>query len=243
MSTATPEPRTQALMERSGVTRATATMEALEHWIASQRLQPGDPLPTEAEIIAELGVSRSSVREALRQLQALDIVTVKHGSGAFVGNMSMKPFIQAMMLRYSISPDSIEALHQLISLRKILDRGIAQELTTVFSGSRTPELHHIVDVMEEKAQQGIAFTAEDIAFHSGLLSRLDNLLVEQMVSAMWEIHTHVSATLHASAPEAMLTTAHAHREILEALEAGDTARYLKAVDLHYAPLEALLTAH
>lgn len=234
-----PSPMSQG--HQSGMTRARATMEALEHYIASHQLQPDDPLPTEAAIIAQLGVSRSSVREALRQLQALDIVTVKHGSGAYVGSMSLRPFIRSMMLRYSISPDSIEALRQLISLRQILDRGIAQELIAAFQGTHNPELHHLVERMEEKATHGLLFAEEDIAFHSGLLSRLDNLLVEQMVSAMWEIHTRISATLESLPSTRMLQTARAHGMILTALENGDIDAYLKAVNEHYSPLESLLT--
>lgn len=238
-----PSSQSAQLSPRLGVTRARATMEALESLIATQRLQPGQPLPTEAELIAMLGVSRSSVREALRQLQALDIVTVQHGRGAFVGSMSLRPFIQAMMLRYSISPDSLEALRQVVSLRKILDRGIARELIAVFRGTHNPELHDLVAQMESKAQAGQRFAAEDIAFHSGLLSRLDNLLVEQMVSAMWEVHTNAASEVHESATDAMVETANAHREILEAVEAGDIDTYLAAVDRHYRPLEELLTRH
>lgn len=234
-------PAKPALDVPAGMTRARATMEALENLIATNRLQPGDPLPTEAELIALLGVSRSSVREAVRQLQALDIVTVQQGKGAFVGNMSMRPFIQAMMLRCSISPDSVEALLQVISLRKILDRGIAQELVSIFAGTRNPDLHDIVNRMEKLALSGERFTEEDIAFHRGLLSRLDNLLVEQMVSAMWEIHTRVALSLNQLAPEAILQTALAHRALLTALEKGDVDAYLTAVEQHYQPLEEFLT--
>lgn len=222
------------------MTRARTTMEAVKELIVTHQLQPGDPLPTEAELIAQLGVSRSSVREALRQLQALEIVEVKHGSGAFVGSLSMQPFIQAMMLRYWIDPDSVEALRQLISLRKILDHGIACELVAVFQGTDNPELHRIVDAMEKKALKGRSFAKEDIAFHSGLLSRLNNLLVQQIVAAMWEIHTQVADSLAESPTDLIVRTAQAHRDILHALEAGDIDAYMEAVNQHYAPLEEIL---
>lgn len=225
----------------AGLSRTEATMEAIERFIATEQLQPGDPLPTEAELVTNLGVSRSSVREALRQLKALEIVKVQQGRGAFVGDMSLRPFIKSMLIRYSISPDSLEALRQVVSLRQILDRGISQELVTAFTGTHNPELHAIVETMEEKAALGQLFTNEDIAFHSGILSRIDNLLVEQMVSAMWEIHSTVAQSLHAASPASLSVTAHAHRLILDALEKGDIDAYMEAVDSHYRPLLDILT--
>ena len=57
-------------------------MDAIKSYILRHGLRPGDRLPTESALCADLGVSRSSVREALRKLQALDIVTVRVGSGS-----------------------------------------------------------------------------------------------------------------------------------------------------------------
>lgn len=225
---------------RAAMSRTETTMDAIERFIASNRLQPGDPLPTEAELVASLGVSRSSVREALRQLQALEIVEVQQGRGAFVGDMSMRPFIKSILLRYSISPDSIEALRQVISLRRILDHGIAYELIAQFRDTTNPELHALVDTMEERAKQGKLFTNEDIAFHRGLLSRIDNLLVEQVVAAMWEIHTTAAQSLALSPQESLIETAKAHRAILISLEEGNHNGYLEAVNQHYHPLENIL---
>lgn len=231
----------RSVPNHTGLSRTEATMAAIERFIASEKLQPGDPLPTEAELVTTLGVSRSSVREALRQLKALDIVNVQQGRGAFVGEMSLQPFIKSMLVRYSISPDSLEALRQVVRLRQILDRGIAVELISVFHGTTNPELHTIVSTMETKAAQGQLFTEEDIAFHAGILSRIDNLLVEQMVSAMWQVHATVAQTLHESAPTNLEITAHAHRLILNALEDGNLDAYMDAVSAHYDPLLDLLT--
>lgn len=53
--------------------------------ILDRRLTAGAPLPTEAALMEDLGVSHNSVREALEALQALDIVEVRHGCGTYVG--------------------------------------------------------------------------------------------------------------------------------------------------------------
>lgn len=224
----------------NSLSRTEATMDALENFIANKKLQPGDSLPTEAELVAHLGVSRSSVREGLRQLQALDIINVQQGKGAFVGDMSLRPFIKSILLRCSIAPNSLQALRQVISLRRILDQGIAHELLVHFHGTHNPELHALVDTMEQRAAHGEVFTDEDIAFHRGLIHSIDNLLVEQLVSAMWEVHTIASQNLAHSSSDSLERTAKAHRSILTALEAGDAEAYMAAVDEHYAPLERII---
>ncbi|WP_353065385.1 FadR/GntR family transcriptional regulator [Arcanobacterium hippocoleae] len=57
-------------------------MNAVKSYILENGLKSGDPLPTEAKLCETLGVSRSSVREALRKLEALDIVTTRQGCGS-----------------------------------------------------------------------------------------------------------------------------------------------------------------
>lgn len=90
--------------------RSKGALAAIESFILEEHLQPGDPLPTENELCERLGVSRSSVREALRQLQALDIVTVHQGRGTYVGEMSLRPFAQMMVLRSSLKSTSLTSL-------------------------------------------------------------------------------------------------------------------------------------
>ena len=77
-------------------------MDAIKSYILRHGLHPGDRLPTESALCADLGVSRSSVREALRRLQALDIVTVRQGSGSYVGEMSMQPLVETLVLRAAL---------------------------------------------------------------------------------------------------------------------------------------------
>ena len=82
-------------------------MDAIKSYMLRHGLHSGDRLPTESALCTDLGVSRSSVREALRRLEALDIVTVRQGSGSYVGNMSMQPLVETLILRASL--DAAEA--------------------------------------------------------------------------------------------------------------------------------------
>ena len=61
-----------------------AVQERVKDYITDNHLEPGDPLPAEAQLAADLGVSRGSVREAIKSLESLGIVEVRHGSGIYV---------------------------------------------------------------------------------------------------------------------------------------------------------------
>ncbi|PTK34592.1 FadR family transcriptional regulator, partial [Staphylococcus hominis] len=77
-------------------------MDAIKAYILKHQLTTGDPLPTEAKLCADLGVSRSSVREALRKLEALDIISVRQGRGSVVGQMSMQPLVETLVLKNAL---------------------------------------------------------------------------------------------------------------------------------------------
>src|SRR5258706_14681304 len=71
---------------------AHALVERLSAEIVSGRLRPGAQLPTEQELIATTGVSRTVVREAIAALRAEGMVVTRQGAGAFVAEGSRRPF-------------------------------------------------------------------------------------------------------------------------------------------------------
>ena len=61
-------------------------VDQLIGYILRDNMQPGDKIPTEAELIQMLGVSRSTVREAVRRLETRNILEVRQGAGTFVSD-------------------------------------------------------------------------------------------------------------------------------------------------------------
>ena len=77
-------------------------VEELRRSIKSGNYKVGDKLQTEGEICRQLGVSRSTVREALRILQTTGMIVIHHGRGAFISSAGMSP---AMILNGLQKPD------------------------------------------------------------------------------------------------------------------------------------------
>lgn len=223
--------------------RSEATMHAIKQLILARRLRPGDPLPTEQVMCDELGVSRSSVREAIRKLEALDIVSVQQGRGTFVAEMSMQPLVETLVLRGSLAVhDGPAALREVVDLRRYLDLGMAEAVVKSLAGKPDEELAGLVAAMESKAARRESFTEEDIAFHSALISRLGNETAQQIVRALWLVHMTVIPDLREYVDAGLEVTARAHGLMLQAAVDGDVEAYQAAVLEHYRPLVEILDA-
>ncbi|WEJ57922.1 GntR family transcriptional regulator [Devosia sp. FJ2-5-3] len=235
MSGPTDSPTGQSRMLRS------TTAEDIKRLILRSGLRPGDAIPTEIELCQELGVSRSSVREAIRTLATLDIVEVRHGLGTIVGNMSLAPLVETLVFRGVLSPgDELEALREVVDLRCAFDLALADRVVDAHQGRINPTMQALVDKMMDNAERGEPFLAEDRQFHSELLAPVGNQLAGQLVAAFWDIHSAVLPKLDLALPADIQITAKAHGDLLAAAQSGDREGYRRAVVDHYAPLMRML---
>lgn len=220
-----------------------STADAIQDYIRDRRLAPGSPLPTEGELCEELGVSRSSVREAVRVLATLDIVEVRHGHGMFVGGLSLAPLVSGLVFRGSLHEDGgHRTLEEVVALREALDLMVAEELVDHYRGTDNADLRDLVRGMDELHREGESFREDDERFHTALLAPLGNRLVRQLGSALWTVHTDLVPLIGIAPAPDMDATVRAHDAIVDALEAGDAAAYAAAVHAHYAPLRRIIAA-
>lgn len=220
-----------------------AAVDAIKNFIVTNRLKPGDALPTESDLQAALGVSRSSVREALRTLQSLDIVNIQHGRGMSVGSLSFSPMIEAVLFRAQLNQgDNFASLKEVVQVRCALDLMLADELISHYQGSQQPVLLEHVECMRVKNEKGENFAECDRAFHEELMSVTSNQMLRQLGMAFWEVHTSAVPALGLPQPKDIADTIEAHEAIVDALIAGDKDAYQAAVIAHYQPLQRLIEA-
>lgn len=125
--------------------------------ILDRRLQAGAPLPTETELMNGLGVSRNSVREALKALQALDIVDIRHGYGTYVGQASLTPFVDGLTFRTLARQDDTNetgALAEILQVREVLEEGLIHRVAAVLTETELDRLEAVVAEMEEAGRAG-----------------------------------------------------------------------------------------
>lgn len=219
-------------------------VDQIRELILAEGLTSGDPLPTESELCERLGVSRSSVREAIRTLRSLDIVDVQHGRGTFVGEVSLAPLVEGLLFRARLNREGdLRVLREIVQVRFALDMALAEPLAQRLRGTTNPDLDRLIDGMCRHADAGEPFTGEDSAFHDGLSAHLDNALVRQLTSAFWQVHADAAPLLGVAPAADIRTTVDAHRAMLRALERGSVEDYRQAVRQHYGPLVRVLEIH
>lgn len=221
--------------------RLRASIDAVKDLILAKGLKPGDPMPTEGQLAELLDVSRANLREAIRTLATLDIIEVRHGTGMFVGEMSLRPLVEGLTFKGVILPGKdFETLHNVVEVRLALDLAIAPQVVTSLSGQSSPELSATCNEMADLAERGASFASQDRDFHLRIAGLVGNELYGQLVAAFWDVYTMVGPRLGAPTPRDLSDTVHAHQEMLTAAQAGDLDAYRQAVAAHYAPLLRVL---
>lgn len=210
--------------------------DRIKDLIISRGLRPGDLLPTESELCQELDASRSSVREAIKTLSALDIVDVRHGHGTFVGSVSMAGLVEALAFRGLLSSeDDRKVLTDLVDVRELLETGFAPTFVRSTSPNYHDRLVALTDRMVARAAAGEEFFEEDRDFHMVLVEPLGNDLVTQLTGAFWDIHARVAAPRWAS-DQVLVDSAANHKAIVAAIAAGDIELVRQAIRIHYGPI-------
>lgn len=141
---------------------AHAIVAALTQRIDQGRLRPGDKLPPEAAVMAEFGVSRTVVREALSMLQASHRVITRHGVGTFVASAS------APAGGFRVSTERLATLHDVVALLE-LRIALESETASLAAQRRRPEnlraMRAALDAMDQAVAAGQPAAEADFQFH------------------------------------------------------------------------------
>ncbi|MFJ6565963.1 FadR/GntR family transcriptional regulator [Streptomyces sp. NPDC091292] len=216
--------------------------ERIKKLIIDRRLPSGAVLPTEPELMELLGVSRNSVREALKALQAMGIVEIRHGFGTYVGPMSMAPMIEGLTFRTVAGHYRGEdSLRQLLELRAAVETGLISRLAGRLPAADLAELDALVDRMDTAAAAGDGLIESDRAFHATLYRGLGNQLLSELLEAFWDAFHRVRTDL-VDLPHDPQVTCRQHREILDAVRSGDAVRAERAIQEHFGDIRTRLSA-
>jgi GntR family transcriptional repressor for pyruvate dehydrogenase complex len=152
--------------------RATQVAEYLESLIIQRVYQPGEKLPSLDEMAQMLKVSKSTIREALAALAALDLIDIRHGRGYFVKNLTGD---LANELR-------INGLHELLFVRRLLEVPIAGLAAQHRTDDHLKTLRHHLDLMRNgDADDRID---ADWAFHLTLAAAANVTLLETILRSL-----------------------------------------------------------
>lgn len=191
--------------------------------LSSGRLRIGDRLPGERALAETLGVSRSSLREALRVLEALGSVRSATGSGPQSGTIITASPEQALSLALKLQLATSHVTHHHIAETRLLLETWAAQHSDPGRGD-WGQAAHLLDRMNEQELSIEGFLAYDADFHVTLARSAANPLISTLMEALrLSIVEHTAAAAH-SLPDWAGTAARLrdeHRVILETLLKGD----------------------
>ncbi|NEB74489.1 FadR family transcriptional regulator [Streptomyces sp. SID14478] len=219
--------------------------QRIKEFIVERGLGPGDPLPTEAELRERFGVSRNSLREALKSLQATHVVEIRRGFGTYVGSMSLEPLIDGLAFRTVVGHRRGEdSLLELLQLREALEAGLMSSLAGRLDEDSLAALDGLVRRMhDEVAAHGAIDAATDRAFHLALYGPLANRLLSELLDAFWSAF-HQSRTQDVGQPPENKDgseLARMHGRIVAAVRAGDAEAAEAAVHEHFDDIRGRLS--
>lgn len=204
-------------------------VDSIRNLVESGKLAPGDRLPPERELAAQLGVSRTVLRESLATLAALGLVEARHGRGVFVIGKSIQATAQRLTLALtaaSASPqaDLIARTRELFEIRRTLEGQAAAWAAQRASADQITELRFLLQQDQElrqAAQPEIALINElDGRLHALIAASTANrLLVLLMATLLDELALARSNSL--TIPERMARSSRQHEQIVLAITARD----------------------
>ena len=208
----------------SSIDRTKDVVAAVARHVEAARLEVGDRIPTEHEIMAALGIGRSSVREAMRHLQALGVVETRRGTGSF-----LKRAVSASTIHMPLSFDTTARQRDVLLQTLDVRRGLEVEASMLAARRATPDdlavMSAKLDGMERVHLEKGTAGREDLAFHLSIYAATHNPLFGQLLEQMREAFEHFFEEPF-ERPDFARRSFPFHRELYDAIAGGDaeTAR-------------------
>jgi GntR family transcriptional regulator, transcriptional repressor for pyruvate dehydrogenase complex len=212
----------------------TKVAEQLQNHIINE-LKPGDMLPPERELVRMFGVSRSSIRDAIRRLETVGLLEPRQGVGTVVKDVSADSLVTPVT---SVLLQKHKSIRELLDVRMIIEPALARRAALHATPEQIAEMRAILDRQEEKVNTGELATDEDTNFHYVIAQAADNSVLLKLAHVLMDSLRELrerSLEVGGRQPKSLA----AHRKVLEAIQQGDAdaaeaamRRHLQEVEKH-----------
>ena len=153
----------------------------------------GQPLPSERHLAERFGVSRGSIRDALRTLETIGLLQTRHGQGTFPLELSVERLVAPLASGMSYRPDLQD---ELLDVRRMFEPAVARAAALRATEDDLADLQRILDAQRQKLRAGQSAITEDTAFHAilarasrnrvimSIMATLNDLLVESRTQSL-----------------------------------------------------------
>lgn len=207
-------------------------VSALHDFIIDNALEPGTELPPESEMSKQLGVSKFSMREALRIAQAQGLVEISQGRRTRVAHISVEPVTDIMHLLFKRSEN---ALLELTEARKCLECYVVRLAAERASQEQLAAMQASIEELRQHLNDVEFCVNVDLGFHNILVRSTNNQVFEIMLAPLAELlRKSRMETLHISGVQKAIDE---HTNILNALRQKDPDLAEASMRQHLATAE------
>jgi GntR family transcriptional repressor for pyruvate dehydrogenase complex len=226
-----PPPRAGGTLPRLGRARISSlATDTLLSRIVRGVWKPGDKLPSERQLSEQMGMSRASVREAIRSLETMGLVDVRHGQGAFVrdsGESAEDRFFSGW------HADHRYPIDELLAFRLLIEPELAALAAEHADATFIAELRTLTGAMEEATgTDDLPLLVQlDTAFHDAITRRAANRLYRDMLDHVAELLID-SRRISLSVPGRAGQVVAAHTAVVDAIATGNPGHAAEAMRRH-----------
>lgn len=157
-------------------------IEFIKQYIDKNNLKSGDRIPSQAELVELLGVSRSSIREAIKTLEAKNALEVVNGKGVYVKDGSSNTI--SAQIEFGKEQESIL---ELLEVRRVLEKEIIRLVIQNASEEELDEIDKILKVLMAKYRRSEKQNMEDKKFHIAIYNCCHNKIMNQLIHSINEL--------------------------------------------------------
>ena len=209
----------------------------IKEMIISGELGPGDRLPPEKELSERLGLSRSSMREAVKALEVIRVLDVRRGDGTYVTSLEPRLLLEAMSFVVDLHDDS--SILELFAVRRILEPAAV----ALASGRMTDEvIRGLRDQIEsvDNSTDVEGLVAHDLEFHGSIASTAGNSYLSSLIESLSSHTVRARIWRGLTQENSVDRTLAEHRAIVDALERGDSDLAQALTVVHISGVEQWL---
>jgi GntR family transcriptional regulator, transcriptional repressor for pyruvate dehydrogenase complex len=212
-------------------------IEKIKQMILSGRVRPGEKLPREADLAAELGLSRNSLREAVKALSLINVLDVRQGDGTYT--TSLAPSLLLETLSFIVDFHRDDSVLEFLEVRRILEPAATALAAARMSAESKQGLGELLEGVTVESPVD-DFIATDLEFHrriavgagnAVLASLVDNMSLPTARARIWRAMTE---------PRVLERTLAEHRAIYQAILSGDTDLARSWATVHISGIEQWL---
>jgi DNA-binding FadR family transcriptional regulator len=222
------------------VTTMAVTDEAIDKikaMILSGELPAGSRLPNEEVFANQLGLSRNSLREAIRALAAMRILVSRQGDGTYVSSLEPHLLIEAATFAADMSQG--QAALQLLQVRRLLEPQAVALAASLITDAQLAEVRAELDA-SEGADTVDKFLAHDIEFHRLIVDSVGNPVLSMLLQVVSTRTQRIRFLRGIDADTALQSVHREHETIYEALFVRDSQMAAAATMVHIAAVERWL---